>query len=289
MKPLARIMLITFVLMLLMLPATVPAFAAGPPDLTQVDGQVAVKSDGTLGITYKLTFRETESRNQITTLGPLDPGHSLRNSEIEGSDGKRAKVSLASKGGSFYTVPFGFSTQPGQTYTLTIRYDVPLPLDTTTIKGQAFRVVTWAPVQWNLPIGEEIVRFILPAELPADIKQPEQVTDAVVNPIGLVTEQTTISSFDRWVYYPTPDQASGKTYLSIFISKKNVPANYHFVPRLYVPSRYFAQIPTPSPRQTPEALAPVQPTPPPDEAQTRTTGLLTDPVVLWVRRVTRRA
>src|SRR5512136_2580173 len=237
MKPLARIILITFVLMLL---TVAPAFAAGPPDLTQVDGQVAVKSDGGLGITYKLTFRETESRNQITTLGPLDPGHVLRNSDIEGSDGKRAKVTLASKGGSFYAVPFGFSTQPGQTYTLTIRYDVPLPLDTTTINGQAFRVVTWAPVQWNLPIGEEIVRFILPAELPADIKQPEQVTDAVVNPIGLVTEQTTISSFDRWVYYPTPDQASGKTYLSIYISKKDLAPNDHLTPRLFVPVGYFA-------------------------------------------------
>src|SRR5512136_142335 len=261
MKPLARIILITFVLMLL---TVAPAFAAGPPDLTQVDGQVAVKSDGTLGITYKLTFRETESRNQITTLGPLDPGHVLRNSDIEGSDGKRAKVTLASKGGSFYTVPFGFSTQPGQTYTLTVRYDVPLPLDTTTIKGQAFRVVTWAPVQWNLPIGEEIVRFILPVELPADIKQPEQVTDAVVNQIGLVTEQTNIGAFDRWVYYPTPDQ--GKQYLSIFISKKNVPANGHFVPRLYVPSKYFAQIPTP--KETPK-LAAAQPTPPPDASQNR--------------------
>ena len=155
------------------------------------------------------------ARRKAATRSPRW-GRSIRDipcaeSEIEGSDGKRAKVSLASKGGSFYAVPFGFSTQAGQTYTLTIRYDVPLPLDTTTIKGQAFRVVTWAPVQWNLPIGEEIVRFILPVELPADITQPEQVTDAVVNQIGLVTEQTTIGSFDRWVYYPTPDQASGKT------------------------------------------------------------------------------
>src|SRR5512136_2579625 len=221
MKLLARILAIALVLAFLLLPA-LTVFAAGPPDLTQVDGQVAVKSDGGLGITYKLTFRETESRNQITTLGPLDPGHGLRASDIEGSDGKRGKVTLSSKGGGFYTVPFGFSTQPGQTYTLTIRYDVPGTIDTTTIKGASFRVVTWAPVQWSLPIGEEIVRFILPVELPANITQPEQVTDAIVNQVaGLVTEQANVKSFDRWVYYPTPDQASGKTFLSIFISKKS--------------------------------------------------------------------
>lgn len=184
------------VIAVLLIPPSL-AYAAGPPDLVQADGQVAVKSDGSLGITYKLTFRETESRNQITTLGPLDPGHSLRGAEIEGSDGKRGKVSLSSKGGGFYTVPFGFSTQPGQTYTLTIRYDVPTLLDTTTIKDASFRVVTWAPVQWNLPIGEEIVRFILPVELPAGIAQPEQVTDAVVNQFGLVTEQG-----DDWLVRP---------------------------------------------------------------------------------------
>ena len=272
MKPLARILAITLLLTLLMLPAlsAAPAHAAGPPDLTQVDGQVAVKSDGSLGITYKLTFHETESRNQITTLGPLDPGHAIRTSDIEGSDGKRGKVTLSSKGGGFYTVPFGFSTQVGQTYTLTIRYDVPGPLDTTTIKGAPFRVVTWAPVQWSLPIGEEIVRFILPVELPANITQPEQVTDAIVNQVGLVTEQANIGAFDRWVYYPTPDQ--GKQYLSIFISKKNLPANYHFVPRLYAPSKYFAQVPTP--KETP-GLAAAQPTPPPDESQSRTMTLLT--------------
>jgi len=44
-------------------------------------------------------------------------------------------------------------------------------------------------------------------------------------------------------------------------------------PRLYAPATFFAQIPTPAPRQTP-AMAPVQPTPPPDESQGRTTLFL---------------
>jgi hypothetical protein len=40
-------------------------------------------------------------------------------------------------------------------------------LDATTINNSAYTVVSWAPVQWSLPIGEQIVRFILPVELPS--------------------------------------------------------------------------------------------------------------------------
>jgi len=99
MKPVVRTMMATIAITVLIFLAVVPTFAAGPPDLTLADSQVAVRSDGSLGITYKLSFRETEGRSQITTLGPLDAGHSLRSSEIEGSDGKRSQLSLSSKGG----------------------------------------------------------------------------------------------------------------------------------------------------------------------------------------------
>ena len=73
----------------LLLAPSLPVFAAGPPELMQTDSQVAVKSDGELGVVYRLAFRETDSRSQITTLGPLDPGHILRGAEIEGPRGKR--------------------------------------------------------------------------------------------------------------------------------------------------------------------------------------------------------
>ena len=82
MKPLVRVLLVTLIFVLLTLPAVAPAFAAGPPNLIQIDSQVAVKNDGSLGITYRLTFRETDSRNQISSLGPLDSGHSIRSAEI---------------------------------------------------------------------------------------------------------------------------------------------------------------------------------------------------------------
>ena len=146
--------------------------------------------DSGLEITYKLTFAETDSRNGITTLGPLDPGHTLRSAGIESSDGGSHSLRLSRKDGDFYAVPFGFSTQAGETYTVTVRYDVPDALDATTVDGEDYRVVSWAPVQWSLPIDEEIVRFILPVELTAGINTPEQVTDGVVDASGVIADST---------------------------------------------------------------------------------------------------
>jgi hypothetical protein len=74
------------------------------------------------------------------------------------------------------------------------------------------------------------------------VTQPEQVTDEIVDQVGLVTEQSTIDQFDRWVYYPTPDEPSGKFYLSIYISRADLrrrPTSRRF----YVPAGYFAELP----------------------------------------------
>ena len=43
--------------------------------------------------------------------------------------------------------------------------------------GVPYRVFDWSPIEWALPIGEQIVTVITPIELPADVTEPEQVTD----------------------------------------------------------------------------------------------------------------
>ncbi|HET89860.1 MAG TPA: DUF2207 domain-containing protein, partial [Chloroflexi bacterium] len=213
--------------------------AAGPPIITQVDAQVTVLSDGMLDIKYRLTFHETESRSGITTMGPFDAGHQMLDSHVE-QDGRETPVTLNDKGGNFYGVDLGFNTQPGLDYTVQIHYRVAYALDETTADGASYRVLAWAPIQWNLEIGEQIVTFILPIELPADVTEPEQVTDELVDQAGILVDDSVVASFDRWVYYPTPDETSGQNWLSIYISKANLPPQASFQPTVYLPTRYFS-------------------------------------------------
>jgi len=202
-----------------------------------VDSQVTVKQDGSLDIKYRLTFHELDSRDRINTLGPLDSGHEILGAHIE-HDGKQTDLRLSSQGNGFYTVPFDFNTQPGNDYTVHIHYEVPSSLDRTVVDGVNYRVLAWSPVQWSLPIEEQVVRYLLPYELPTEVKEAEQVTDELVEQSRIIVNEATVKAFDRWVYYPTPDEATGKVWLSIYISKQNVPSNYHFLPQVFFPEEW---------------------------------------------------
>ncbi|MEE8390152.1 MAG: hypothetical protein V3S14_05065, partial [Anaerolineae bacterium] len=127
--------------------------AAGPPVITQVEAQVAVLSDGTLDIKYRLTFHETESRSGITTMGPFDSGHEMLDYHIE-HNGQESSVTLNNKGSGFYGVDFGFNTQAGEDYTVYIHYQVGYGLDETSVDGESYRVLEWSPIEWTLEIGE---------------------------------------------------------------------------------------------------------------------------------------
>jgi hypothetical protein len=156
----------------------IPVYAA--PTLTTVQSQVTILQDGRLDVKYDLTFVDDSSRTQITTIGPFDQGLSQLEATLE-HDGQTTAVTMVPLGDQKYRAEFSSATQPGGTYTLQVRYLVSTFLDTTTIDAIPYRVVAWAPPQWSLPIGEEIVTFIFPIELSPDITQPEQVTQEIVN------------------------------------------------------------------------------------------------------------
>ena len=65
------------------------AWAAAPPAFTRADSGVTVKSDAALDVKYRLTFQETEPRDCINTIGPLDPGHRVLDSHFECEAGGR--------------------------------------------------------------------------------------------------------------------------------------------------------------------------------------------------------
>lgn len=132
---------------------------AAAPTITQVDAQVTVLEDARLDVKYRLTFREVEPRNKISDMGPFDPGHQIVEAHLE-YDGRSKPVKLVNLGGGHYRAEFPISTSPGKSYTVQVHYKVERSLDVTSAKGQEYRVLEWAPIQWNLSISEEIVRFI---------------------------------------------------------------------------------------------------------------------------------
>ena len=77
----------------------------------------------------------------------------------------------------------------------------PRALDLTEVDGVPYRVFDWLPIEWNLPVGEQIVTIILPVELPAEVTQPEQVTDDLVDRAAIIVDDANLASFDRWVYF----------------------------------------------------------------------------------------
>ncbi len=208
--------------------------AAGPPILTKTDTQVTLLGDGRLDVKYRLTFLETESRDRITTMGPFDPGHRMFEAFIE-FEGQERPVTMDSQGGGFYGVDFGLDTVPGVDYTLNVHYQVPGALDLTEVDEIPYRVFDWSPIEWNLPIGEQIVTIILPIELPAGVTEPEQVTDELVDGSAVIVDDTNVASFDRWVYFPTPDETTGKQWLSVYVSKEDMQPGTHFRPAPFYP------------------------------------------------------
>ena len=253
--------------MLFLVTVASPAIAA--PIITHVESQVVILENSRLQVRYRLTFVDDDSRSQITTMGPFDPGHSQIEAHLD-HEGAETPVTMVPLGDDKYRAEFQIETQPGGTYTVEVRYLVNSYLDPTMIDGTPYRVLTWAPPQWALPIDEQIVTIIFPIELPPDLTEPEQITDEIVNDARILVSQDVVMAFDRWIYYPTPDADSGKTWLSLYLSSEGLQPNEHFlVSDVYVPADYFASIPTPEP--TPFApLASEQPTeltptPPSDE------------------------
>ena len=97
-----------------------------------------------------------------------------------------------------------------------------------------YRAIGWAPFQWALPVaapGDPLH----PAGRAPRRDQASRGCDRRHrrSQTGLVVNDT--SDFDRWVYFATPDEQSGKVWLSLFVAKDDLPAEYHMVPQFFLP------------------------------------------------------
>ncbi|NLG27586.1 MAG: hypothetical protein GX557_06720, partial [Chloroflexi bacterium] len=216
MRRIALLSLATLLVALLVAPVAARwgvAAQSDPITLDLVDNYVTVLSDGRLNVRYTLTFTELEAgRDRFRAVGPFPDNHTIVSSSGSGPDGVFT-VTLSGDGRPYYQVNFERSTRKGQQYEVMIRYTVDRSVfDETTYQGQSYRAIGWAPFEWSLPITRQEIRYILPLELPDGITQAEQVTDEIVNASGLLVNDT--SGYDRWVYFSTPDEQSGKNWLS---------------------------------------------------------------------------
>ena len=177
----------TAVVLTVLLGLVLFSIALAAPTLTVVQTQVTILSDGKLNVRYQLSFLENEARNSITTLGPFDAGHQLQDAYIDGPAG-RSKISLSSQGGDKYGASLGLTTsrradvhRDGQ-----LRRGSSAACDPSGQRGPAGGGLVAARV--GLAIGEEIVTFITPIELPAGVTKPEQVTQDIVAAAGLLED-----------------------------------------------------------------------------------------------------
>ena len=225
-------------LFLLLVSLIVPArtYAAGAPTVKEFNSYCIVQSDGTLYVKMDLIFLETESRSQIRKMGPFDSGHTLVKHSL--SDGTNViKTNFSETDTNFYQIGFDQSTTSGKTYTLHVEYTV--DHDITGRSKAGIRDVGWSPFQWELNIGKIVVQMVLPVELSSNINKPEDVTQKIVDSTGVTADNKLKSNYDRFIYFVTPDDRTGKKYLSVWAQKNDAPSMFHPQVNMFVPEKYF--------------------------------------------------
>jgi len=222
------------VICLLALQGPLVSYAADPVSLDKAESYVVILSDGRLDIKYSLTFTELENgRNKISQIGSFDTDSTILDASGQGPEGAFTVRLTGSP--PYYQVNFERSTRKGGQYKITIHYTIDHSVfDPTTYQGKKLVVIGWPPFEWAFPITRQEITYILPFELSADITIPEQVTDPIVNATGLIAQNP--GDFDRWVYFPTPDEQSGKVWLSFLVRKDNMPVQAQMMPKFYLPA-----------------------------------------------------
>ncbi|MFB0504384.1 MAG: hypothetical protein ACETWE_11170, partial [Candidatus Bathyarchaeia archaeon] len=210
-----------------------------PVTINNITIQVALQSDGKMDVEYSMTFTEHESRDKITEIGPFEEQHNIEDAYLM-RGATRYDIDMRELRTGFYSPEFGITTETGEEYALYIDYFVDRSMvQEETLDSRTYEIFAWAPFQWSLPIQNQTVMLILPIELTSNITKPEHITQELIDSIGLGADLEKKEEFERWVYYPTIDEQTGKHWLSIYISKTNLGENYHFVFEVFIPEEYF--------------------------------------------------
>jgi hypothetical protein len=174
--------------------------AAAPVELLEADNQVFVQDNGAVDVIYSLTFLDNEGRTQIRKVGQFyEPVHFTRG--FLNGEGGPQPVTTQNVGGGYYRVDFTSSTRAGQQYTLELHFRSNHRFaDPTESEGRQLLAVWFNPVRWSMPIGRSVVKLVLPLALPAEVARAEDITSAMVDGLGVVTDPGSLVEQDHWAF-----------------------------------------------------------------------------------------
>lgn len=211
-----------------------PAAArADPVVLLKADSQAFLQDNGAMDVIYSLTFRDNGSRRVIRKVGQFyEPVRFTRAWLRHGERKGRAVVSAL--GGGYHRVALPFATSPGEDYILELHFRSNHRFADPTSRGaQQLLAVAYNPVRWVFPVQRSVVKLVLPLPLPAGVERHADITPAMVDGLGVLTEAANKREQDRWAFVYTDYRDQRR--LTVYAARDNLPRRGVHGVKLYIP------------------------------------------------------
>jgi hypothetical protein len=223
--------LVPLVALLLLWPAT---GYSDPVDLLDADTQAFVQDDGAMDVIYTLRFRDNEGRAAIRRIGQFyEPVHFTASWLEAGPD--QVPVTMSPAGGGYYQAAFATPTAAGGEYALVLHYRSSYRFADPTQRGdQALLAVWFNPVRWNMRVPRSVLKLVLPLTLPAEVQRHEDITPAMVDGLGVVTDPASVAAQAHWAYVYTDYHDTRR--LTVFAEARDLAAQQVHGVRIYLPA-----------------------------------------------------
>lgn len=213
--------------------------------IQQVRSQITLRQNGSQKVRYHFKMLEESTRTLLRSIGPFDANHAILSSEWKTTGGASIGVTLTPHASlpNCYQVNLNEATVSGNVYEMTLDYSVnTAEIFAKSLKsrpGENYIGFKWFAPKWARPIGKQVITVITPIELSPSIKAAEDINNSVMDPTGVVLPNDEKTKFDRAIFHPTPDEKTGKNWLSLHLESSDVPKQTSFGIQFYMPARYF--------------------------------------------------